>query len=361
MLERIARVPGASRLLGRPDAWFVGGAVRDALLGAPIRDLDLVVEGGAIALAAELGPVVEAHERFGTAEVLVDGTAVNLADARRETYAHPGALPDVEPASVADDLARRDFTINAIAVRADGEGLLAHPAAFDDLGAGLLRVLHAGSFADDPTRALRLARYGARLGLAIEPETQVLARAADLGTVSGERVGTELRLALAEPDPVAALRAIRGLGMLTWLEPRESLPFGDPGTRALAAAVSQRDPEEVRERLDALGMPARLRDIAVATAAHAALPGRMAAVTRPSEIAALCRALPVEAAAALGLERWLGALHDVRTLVTGDDLIAAGVAQGPDVGARLQRTLDAVLDEELAPDDRDAQLAFALA
>ena len=136
--------------------------------------------------------------------------AIDLARARRERYLRPGALPEVEPASLDEDLRRRDVTVNAMALGLDGE-LITVPGAVEDLAGGILRVLHDRSFADDPTRLWRVARYAARLGFAVEPRTRALAHAADPSTVSGDRLGAELRLALREPDPPAALRAARDL------------------------------------------------------------------------------------------------------------------------------------------------------
>ena len=195
---RVAALPGfaaaraAAERAGAP-AYLVGGAVRDTLLGRPALQLDLVVEG-------EQGPLVEAlggpaliYDRFETATVRTASGDVDVARARAESYARPGALPDVRPAAIAEDLGRRDFTINALAVPlADPDLLLDPHGGVDDLRAGALRVLHDRSFADDPTRALRAARYAARLGFEPEPETEALLRATDLGTVSRDRVAAEL-------------------------------------------------------------------------------------------------------------------------------------------------------------------------
>ena len=135
---------------------------------------------------------------------------IDVAIARAETYAEPGALPEVEPADLGRDLARRDFTVNAIALDLADGALAEFPGARDDLRAGRLRVLHDRSFLDDPTRLWRLARYAARLGFEIEPRTRELAEAAvsggALGTVSGTRIGNELRLALAEGAARASVR-----------------------------------------------------------------------------------------------------------------------------------------------------------
>src|SRR4051794_6878520 len=228
-VDVLSRLPAGTvldRLDGRSGVWVVGGAVRDALLGREPKDIDLVIEGDAVALASELGQVGEVHDRFGTVTVDVDGTTVNVAMARTERYPAPGALPEVEPAALADDLARRDFTVNAIAADLDG-GLHEAPSARDDLAAGQLRVLHERSFLDDPTRLWRLARYAARLGFGIEADTERLAREAVAGgaldTVSGPRIGNELMLALDEPDPVAALVAASELGLITQSVPRQRI------------------------------------------------------------------------------------------------------------------------------------------
>ena len=169
---------------------LVGGSVRDLLLRLRHLDVDIVVEGDAIefarALARKYLAKVVVHERFQTATaylLLEDGSkvTVDVAAARSERYAAPGSLPQVELASLTKDLGRRDFTINAMAVSLKHEdfGQLYDPfGGFGDLEARLVRVLHSGSFADDPTRLLRAVRYAARLGFEIEPGTLGLARTA---------------------------------------------------------------------------------------------------------------------------------------------------------------------------------------
>src|SRR3982750_2045550 len=143
-------------LEGLPPAFLVGGAVRDLLLGRSTVDLDVAIEGDARAVARELarrlgGEAVE-HERFGTATVRAEDLVVDLATTRRETYSEPGALPDVEPAGLAEDLGRRDFTINAMSLGLSGAdvGVLHDPhRGQSDLDAGIIRVLHGRSFIDD--------------------------------------------------------------------------------------------------------------------------------------------------------------------------------------------------------------------
>src|SRR5829696_7958712 len=221
LLRRLRSLPAAAPLLAvlgdEPGVHVVGGAVRDLLLGGAPVDLDVVVEGDAIALAgrlaAGLGEDAELHEhdRFGTATVRAGGHAYDLAGARAETYARPGALPDVRPGTLEEDLLRRDFTVNAIAVGLDGR-LVAAPGALDDLAARQLRVLHDASFVDDPTRLLRLVRYATRLGFGVDAGTSALASAAvargALATVTPARLGSELRLLLREPSASEALARV---------------------------------------------------------------------------------------------------------------------------------------------------------
>ena len=193
--------------------------MRDALLGRVPRELDVVVEGDAAPVARRaadrLGGDVVVHDRFGTAIVRSPAATFDVVTARTETYARPGALPDVRPgASIEEDLARRDFTVNAIALRLADGALTECPGARDDLGAGVLRVLHERSFEDDPTRLLRLARYAARLGFEPDPDTDALAaRAPRRHRARAARLGSELRLLLREPQPAALLELERhGLG-----------------------------------------------------------------------------------------------------------------------------------------------------
>jgi tRNA nucleotidyltransferase (CCA-adding enzyme) len=371
VFERLADVPGLARLreLARARGggmWLVGGAVRDALLDAPVRDLDVVVEGDALAVARELGEVTEEHERFGTAEVLVDGGKVNLSAARTESYPQPGALPQVRlGASIEEDLRRRDFTVNALAVALDDGRAVAFPGARADLDARRLRVLHEASFVDDPTRAYRLARYARRLGLGVDERTAALARAADWRAVSDDRVANEVRLLLAEPDPVATLETARD-----WLG--DGVPPVDPAVARAALGLLPPD-----GRADVLLVPgaewARRMGADASGIRRAELVERagelaaaLTAAERPSELAAAARGWPVEAVAlagALGAEdparRWLDTLRHVRLAIDGRDVIAAGIPEGPAVGAALARALAARLDDAI-PAGRDAELRAAL-
>ena len=341
---------------GETPAYLVGGAVRDLLDGREPGELDVAVEG-------EIDPVLDAgaltgtsHARFGTAVVEVEGVPVDLARTRRETYAHPGALPTVEPAPIRADLARRDFTVNAMAVPLRPPLELIDPYdGHEDLRSRTLRVIHSRSFVDDPTRALRAARYCARLALAPDPETDRLLRAADLSTVSEDRVIGELRRIVAEPEPVAALALIREWGLLEIGERR--LALAGAAAAVLAGAPWRdlvRSPEIL---LRILRAPDRELDEAAvlgaarpesASAAHELARGR------DDELLAIAR---------IDGGEWIDAYLESRATtleIDGGDLLAAGVEQGPAIGRGLRAAFDARLDGKIPP-GRESELAAALA
>jgi tRNA nucleotidyltransferase (CCA-adding enzyme) len=349
VLERLGS-PVLDSVRGLTGVWVVGGAVRDALLGVTPHELDLVVEGDAEAVARTLGVPTAVHERFATYTV----AGVDVAAARRETYPEPGALPEVElGATIAEDLARRDFTVNALAVRvSDGVGE-AWPGALEDLEAKRLRVLHDRSFVDDPTRVLRMARYAARLGFAPDDTTAALARDADYSTVSGSRLGAEIRLALKEPPTVWGELA-------RWnVVPTPAVALA--GLAGLGACLL--DVADADGWLDERAFPAPERRIVVAVAGARELAARLQAAGSPSEVAEVADRQPDEAlevAAALGAEepvrRWREEWSHVTLAITGDDLLAEGL-QGPAVGAGLRAARAAALDQGA---DREGQLKAAL-
>lgn len=340
-------------LAGGKPVYLVGGAVRDLLLGRGRTDIDLVVEGDATALATRLGGEVIEHERFATAKACLDGHEVDIATARAETYPHPGALPEVEPtAGISADLARRDFTINAMAIplRRDPELIDPH-RGLEDLESGLLRILHARSFEDDPTRALRAARYAARFDFQMERETEELLKQADLSTVSADRREAELLRLAGETEAVPGFALLAGWGSVDLRED------GVEMAGRVAGLLSEAPWSEVAPR-DRSILAAVLGPWGEAEKLAAARP------ERPSEAVQLARAAaPVELvlARALGaewLDRYLEEWRRVTLEVDGEDLIAAGIPQGPDVGRGLTTALRRKLDGELS--GREEELAAAL-
>jgi tRNA nucleotidyltransferase (CCA-adding enzyme) len=397
--ERVRRLPGLDRVIhaleGLPPSYLVGGAVRDLLRGAEAVDLDLAVEAdarsAARALAERLGGTAREHERFGTARVQAGGLAFDLATTRRETYERPGALPRVEQAPLAEDLARRDFAFNAMAIGLTGDDLghLYDPhGGLDDMRAGSVRVLHDRSFLDDPTRLLRALRYEARLGFTMHPDTEQLARAAvgedALATVSGPRIRDELMDLLAESKAAAGVARMAELGIDRALHPALSadpalvastslgaVAIGADRGLASLAALSSEAPEELDEWLAELHLPAAERDrVARGARGGARLARELHSRDHtPSELASLLGGEPPEALAlalALGappepILRWAEELHDVRLEISGEDLIAAGVPEGPAVGRALAQTLARKLDGLVSGREQELETALAVA
>ncbi|HXC46382.1 MAG TPA: hypothetical protein VNU24_07230 [Solirubrobacteraceae bacterium] len=415
VLERLQELPGGAELLAAARAEpgeveLVGGAVRDILLARIPSELDVVVAGDAHAFAQNLAQRLGAekvtrHERFQTAQVRWKDGEIDIAMRRSETYLSPGALPEVAAGSAEQDLKRRDFTINAIAVELAGEQpgrLRSVEHAFEDLAAGVLRVLHDASFQDDPTRILRIVRYGSRLGFEIEPHTANLLAEALTGdalqTLSGQRLGAELRLALAEEDPIEPLAELERLGVLrAW---QEGVSFDRDLTSAAlemlpaAAEASQRltlvsslllelsdrlgkedtEPQMLGFLYD-LQMP-RGKGDAFWTAINAVfIADNAAIVDTVSELIELMGSANAEAlvlAAATCDQRegpdsrgkavvidWLVRQRHLALQLTGDDLLAAGVPEGREIGERLEEAYIQLLEGKIQP-GRENEMKAAL-
>jgi tRNA nucleotidyltransferase (CCA-adding enzyme) len=212
--------------------YLVGGVVRDLMLKRGNWDLDLTVEGDGIAFARfvadRYGAELAVFERFATARLTFpNGLKIDIATTRRESYAQPAALPDVEPASLKEDLYRRDFTINAMAIQLNSPqfGLLYDPyGGRRDLKAKTIRVLHAGSFLDDPTRIFRAIRFEQRFGFRLERATaRLIAQAASTNLIqrlSGPRLRNEILLLFAERDPMHTIARLAQLKLLRFLHRR---------------------------------------------------------------------------------------------------------------------------------------------
>jgi tRNA nucleotidyltransferase (CCA-adding enzyme) len=412
-LARLRALPVAAPVLdglaGEEGVHVVGGAVRDLLLDRTPAELDLVVEGDALPVARRaaerLGGTVVEHPRFGTATVRVGDVVFDLAGAREERYERPGALPEVTVgATLADDLARRDFTVNAFALDLRSGELIDPFGGVADLERRLLRATTPESFTGDPLRVLRLPRLLLRLpGFAADPQTLTLARASTPGLdrIAAERVRDELAMLFAHPE------AHRGLAMLVALDVYPGLWLGrpgEPGRPGGAIAELEALPERVREMreidtaaADAVNGPAArlaasfahlpalggrgplqhlemFRDVGYLTRQEAA---KVALLLGWEELPAsdlgqrrfLHRAGPLwaTAAASLGarspgraaLERWRSLLHPLldlarsegealfdppRLLSGGEVQELLGVPPGPEVGKALAAVRQAQVD-----------------
>jgi tRNA nucleotidyltransferase (CCA-adding enzyme) len=391
-MKGIDSLPGMGALLpaleGLPPAYLVGGAVRDLLRGASSVDIDVVVEGDAAevarAVAERLSGEAVVHERFGTATVRAGDLTVDLATARRERYSAPGALPDVEPASIEEDLGRRDFTVNAMAIALPAGTLVDPHGGRADLDAGVIRVLHDRSFVDDPTRLLRALRYEARLGGRLDERTEELARAAisarALDTVSGKRIRDELLDLLREPEAPTALQRMRELKLDCALHPAWRVMPDRAASAALACAETGADPalavlaalmvpdaEALHPMLDRLALTRQERDrVSRAAEVGGHLAHRLAPDMAASELHDMLHGEPPETlAVALAwgapgepVLRYISDVGGARLEVTGDDLVAAGVPESPAIGDALAETLRRKLDGEVS--GREDELALAL-
>jgi tRNA nucleotidyltransferase (CCA-adding enzyme) len=411
-IERLTRIlPAVQRVAPAYDGvYLVGGAVRDVLLGEQSLDLDLMVEGDAIAFAAdlaqELGARSHPHEKFQTAvvkreEAGVEDVRVDVASARTEFYGAPGALPEVERSTLRHDLARRDFTINAMATSLKAEDLGATYdffGGFRDLRQKTVRVLHNLSFLEDPTRLLRAIRYEARLGFRMDGHTMSLARGSIetrlLGDLNSARLRDELLDLLAEQNVGAALTRMAELALDRALHPRLDAgpdavalvhrgrelvaqpPFaGEVSESLLALAVLCRGlaADEVYEWLSKLRVRRSEQDaVAEAVALGPLLAERLSRERplAPSELHEALSGRPAEALAMTALLDTSGGqatasvrsyteeLRDVGLEINGDDLKRAGASESPALGGALRETLALKLDGYVS--GRDEELAAAL-
>ncbi len=363
--------------------YLIGGVVRDLLLGRRNIDLDLVVEGDAIALADELAAMKQGkavkHPHFGTAKVQWDNWSVDIATARSESYARPGALPKVRTGSIGDDLFRRDFAINAMAVELipDRYGELLDPCGGrDDLERGLVRVLHEKSFVDDATRIWRALRYEQRLKFRLEPRTLRLLRRdiAMLDTVSGDRIRHELELVLKEELPEKMLRRADELGVLQRLHPSlkgddwlaekfrqvREITAHDMPALYLALLAYRLNEVEAEALLSYLRLPrSTVRILRDAVAVKSAIGQLSIPGLSPSSIyrllqgydslALLANSLAADSpVAAKHIHLFLNVLRHVKPGLTGEDLKKMGVAPGPRVSKLLDLLREARLDGKVS-------------
>ncbi|MBA7665045.1 A-adding tRNA nucleotidyltransferase [subsurface metagenome] len=361
--------------------YLVGGVVRDLLLGQTNLDIDLVVEGDAIELAHQLVQINQAkittHPHFNTAKLQWNKWSVDLATARSETYAKPGALPSVKPGSIDSDLFRRDLTVNALAIYLTpshyGE-LIDLYGGRDDLEHKLIRILHEKSFTDDATRIWRGLRYEQRLNFQLEPTTlELLKRDIPmLDTISGDRIRHELELILREKCPEKVLRRAQELGVLAKLHPalkgngwlaekfgqgrQLSSPDQPPVGLYLALLTYPLTSDENEHLISRLRLPKLTAQVIRDTASiKAKLPSLANPELTPSRIYRLLHSHSPLAITANSLasdspiarqhiQLFLDKLRYIKPALTGNDLKRMGIAAGPRIKEILQLLLEARLD-----------------
>ena len=384
--------------------FLVGGVVRDLLLRRKTWDLDLTVERDGIAFARLVADRHRAglaeFERFATSRlVFKDGLKMDIATTRRDSYAQPTALPNVEPASIREDLYRRDFTINAMAIQLNAAqfGLLHDPyGGRHDLKARTIRLLHAGSFQDDPTRIFRAIRFEQRFGFHLEGETaSLLAQAASTNVIqqlSGPRLRNEILLLFAERDPVCMIARLAKINLLRFLHRR--LSYGTNVKRVVTAVPralawwARRFPDSQIDRpiLYLMALSSESNPLVVATMIRRLALSREQAknvtvgggridrarkrligarAMRPSQVYRLLADFSDEVLVLL-LARQLARRHMpqlsllkrqlvsyvknrvVKTSLTGRDLQAMGLKPGPQYKTILSKLLDARIDGVIA-------------
>ena len=401
LLELVKDISGQAAKHGET-VYLVGGVVRDLLLrdpslrSGPRFDLDMVVEGDAVKLAqvvAETGQVkLLAHHRFGTAKVRYENFTLDLATARKETYARPGALPAVTPGTLKDDLIRRDFSINAMAVSLapnDYGELLDPYQGKNDLEHHLIRILHPRSFTDDPTRILRGVCYEQRFDFEFEAQTARLLKQdiPMLDTISGDRIRHELEHIFEEDRPELVIKRLGALGVLHRINPslkgdgwiaekfdearRLKKPAQLPSLYfcLLVYSFSKKDIEQFLARLN---IPAKLsRAMRDTLRLKTSLPLLDKPSLKPSEIYYLLReyeplAIQANAIATESprvrrtLQVFLTKLRYVRTALNGEELKKLGISPGPQMGKVLEVLHRAKLDGEVRTRADEKQLVLSL-
>ncbi|HEY41670.1 MAG TPA: CCA tRNA nucleotidyltransferase [Dehalococcoidia bacterium] len=383
-LVRLMEAIGAIAAHQGRQLYLVGGAVRDLLLEQETFDLDLVVDGDAISLAQLLanstGGKLVVHTRFRTANVHWNEWSIDVTTARSETYDRPGALPQVKPGSLSDDLFRRDFTINAMAIQLSpglyGD-LIDLYGGQEDLKRGLIRILHEQSFTDDATRIWRALRYEQRFGFTLDMETLELLKRdiVMLDTISGDRIRHELELVLKEAYPEKFFLRADQLQVLPQIQPglkgndvlsvrfeqarQVSSPNPPPTGLYLALLAYPLTGEQVEQLIERIRLPRplaqTLRDTCELKTEVTALG---AADLRPSHLYSILRGYTPAALMATSLasdsptvnrniHRYLTKLRYVRPTLTGEDLKKMGLTPGPRISEILNRLRTAKLDGEV--------------
>ncbi len=375
---------------GATVAYLVGGQVRDMFLGVQSNDYDIAVDANGPAFADELAVKIRGEvtyrSEFGTAKIIAAGLDIDISMIRSESYAEPGALPLVQPGTLEDDLARRDFTVNAMAVDltpARWGDLMDQHGGQRDIVLKKIKSLHPGSFSDDPTRMLRGVRYESRLGFKIDPSTlsSMVNSAGNLTTVSPFRRLAELRLIFGEASTVDILKRAEERGLLACIHP--ALRINSQALSKFESAPDSLSDEELHTYYIALIGSALTEGEADALSSELDLSSDWADALRagpkfkgvagildqadlkPSEVVELLSSFPEVALQAqlqlapplLRRDRLSGYLSEYqhsKPELNGDDLLELGVPQGPLVGklidelkvGRLDKTIMSRFEEE---------------
>lgn len=371
------------------DCYLVGGAVRDVLKGQSSGDLDIMIEHRcseiADAAAGQLGGTVLKMTRFGTATLDIGAIQIDLSTARRETYEESGALPKVFPGTIEQDLARRDFTINAMAISLSGHsfGDLIDPHnGVLDLERGVVRVLHNQSFEQDATRILRAIRFAGREGYQLDEYTERLIRrdVRYLETVSGERIRHEIERIFLEPRSSAILQVANDLKVLQAIHP--ALAFeqsivvpitsigkydsDDLNLIFYGLITWQASPEDVEPIITRLMLDsvrsAFVKDI---VSIRAILPSLRLSKSNSETYYLLegLQPLALDAYAVLTgdeeavkrIRLYLDELRYIRPSITGELLLAEGVPEGPWIGQLLESLLTARLDGDISSYEEEVE------
>ena len=349
--------------------YLTGGSARDILLTQPFQDLDILLDHDAPNFAAkvakELFGTVKCHTQFGTATVTINDHKIDFSTARQEIYSRPGSLPDISHSSIEEDLDRRDFTINSIGIclSVDSFGYIHDPHdGLEDIQSKTLRILHPKSFIDDPTRILRAIKYEQRLKFKIDPDTyKHLIDAIEsqiFNTVSGDRLRNELSSLMNEPDPVPTLLRAAQLGVFRSIHPHFGIVSQISKLSAikkqspfvyLAALCYNLDKHSGEVVIKSLNMPTKwtniVRDTILIRCKEKFLSKhKISNIDIFNTLDKLSNA-SIEAAFHLSTSSsfsnntslYLKKLHQLKTLITGDDLINIGVPKGPLIGEILHQ------------------------
>ena len=401
LLQLVKHISMEAEQLGQR-VYLVGGVVRDTLLGYPNFDLDLVVEGDALKLAEQIADCfvslattltnqvkLAKHSRFNTAKLSYGNFSLDLAAARRETYSRPGALPTVTLSTISDDLFRRDFSINAMAVSLspDRYGELLDPYhGRSDLERCLIRILHPQSFQDDATRILRAIRYEQRLGFKLEPETaRILKRdIAMLDTISGDRIRHELDLILKEKYPEKMIKRLGELGVLqrinlplksdAWItekfnQARQLSRRSQLSSLYLCLLLYPLSEEELVNILLRLNVPLKPSRILRDTL-H--IKGQLYSLDKPLKNSAIYYLLRDYDSLAIHanfiasesplichhLQLFLTKLRYIKPLLNGKELESLGIAPGPEMGKILEVLRQARLNGEAKTKEEEEKLVL---